>query len=74
MITLDNASNNNTIVNELSRRLEEDEQVKWDCESLCFRCFNHILNLAGHAALELITEDISRVGNFIFDACILLYN
>ncbi|KAF8689423.1 Encoded by, partial [Rhizoctonia solani] len=54
-ITLDNASNNNTLMQELaqafeSRRIEFDEKENW------IRCFPHVMNLAVNAILKSLPE------------------
>lgn len=43
-----------------------DEAVDWDWQRLQFRCFNHILNLGAHAALDEIKDDISKVYIVLF--------
>jgi hypothetical protein len=70
-ITLDNASNNETFTKELAKKLKEEEEITWDWESLRFRCFNHILNLAAQSALNMVEEDISKIRNL---NSALLYN
>ncbi|CAE6441197.1 unnamed protein product [Rhizoctonia solani] len=54
-ITLDNASNNNTLMQELaqafeSRGIEFDEKENW------IRCFPHVMNLAVNAILKSLPE------------------
>ncbi|RIB16652.1 hypothetical protein C2G38_2189306 [Gigaspora rosea] len=49
--------NNNVFVQELEKKLNEIN-IKWDSESLRFRCFNHILNLVAQAALDNINEEV----------------
>jgi hypothetical protein len=79
-ITLDNASNNDTFAKELSRKLKEEEGVDWDYQKLRFRCFDHILNLAAQSALDIVKDDIGKVGHFHSFECIpsmndmMLYN
>ena len=64
-VTLDNATNNDTFAKDLSRRLKEESDIDWDYESYRFRCFNHILNLAGQAALDRVKEDVDKVWKVI---------
>ncbi|CAG8483782.1 12266_t:CDS:2 [Gigaspora rosea] len=63
-ITLDNASNSNVFVQELEKKLDEIN-IKWDSESLRFRCFNYILNLAAQAALDNISEEVGMLNSAI---------
>ncbi|KAI0337369.1 hypothetical protein BDW22DRAFT_1304642, partial [Trametopsis cervina] len=46
-VTLDNASNNDTLIDELSNQVEE-----FPGEANRVRCFAHILNLAAKAVLS----------------------
>ena len=52
-VTLDNASNNNTFIEELHR----DEDTSFD-DFHHIRCFAHVLNLAAQAALSVISKEL----------------
>ena len=58
---MDNASNNNTFVYELVLLLKKNKNIEWNSEQLQFRCFSHILNLAGQAALSKMKDEIDKV-------------
>ncbi|CAG8833087.1 37774_t:CDS:2, partial [Gigaspora margarita] len=62
-ITLDNAANNNILVQELETKLRDVSNIEWDSECLQFQCFNHILNLAVQAALNCIKDDVNMALN-----------
>jgi len=66
---LDNASNNNTFVQELAIKLQSSN-TKWDPDCLRFHCFSHILNLAAQAALSKVKEKVDKVINII---CYILF-
>lgn len=68
---MDNASNNDTFVEHLARKMKDDAQIEWDWERLRFRCFDHVLNLAVQAALKEIEEDIGKV--IIYTLVVYLY-
>lgn len=58
---MDNALNNDTFMRELAYLLKKNEDIEWDSERLRFRCFSHILNLAGQAALSEMKDEIDKV-------------
>ena len=58
---MDNALNNDTFVRELSFLLKKNKDIEWDSERLRFRCFSHILNLAGQVALSEMKDEIGKV-------------
>jgi hypothetical protein len=47
----DNSSTNDTLCREISRHLEEEEDLKWDPVRQRLRCLGHIINLAVQAFL-----------------------
>jgi hypothetical protein len=58
-ITLDNASNNDSFIEELMKRkpsFTADHHV---------RCFGHILNLAAKDALAVVEEELSGIRNYL---------
>jgi hypothetical protein len=58
---MDNASNNDTFVRELASLLKKSKDIAWNSERLRFRCFSHILNLAGQATLNEMKDEIDKV-------------
>ncbi|CAG8838758.1 8231_t:CDS:2, partial [Gigaspora margarita] len=58
-ITLDNAANNNILVQELETKLRDVSNIEWDSECLQFWCFNHILNSAVQTALNCIKDVVN---------------
>jgi hypothetical protein len=44
-ITTDNASNNGTMMRELSKRLEDEKGIIWDAKQHHIACLSHVINL-----------------------------
>ncbi|KAG8773677.1 hypothetical protein FRC12_002385 [Ceratobasidium sp. 428] len=55
MITLDNASNNDTLMAQLETYMA-DRGLDFDCEGNRLRCFPHVINLAVKAILDALSE------------------
>jgi len=53
-ITCDNASNNGTMMKELSNKLRRFCRIAWDHKAHHIACLNHVLNLAVEAFLKSI--------------------
>jgi len=56
-ITSDNASNNLTMVKELSRRMDDEHGIDWDYEKNHIPCLAHIINIAVDHFLKSIKAD-----------------
>ena len=65
--TLDNASNNKTMLEELQKCLLCDG-INWEHKLNYFRCFAHILNLAVQDAMSSLTDIVQKVCDF---ACLI---
>ena len=55
-VTTDNASNNITFINELSK-----ENIFFKKENH-FRCFAHVINLSVQEALKVLNSQLNQVG------------
>ncbi|KAF5375704.1 hypothetical protein D9615_009361 [Tricholomella constricta] len=55
LITMDNTSNNNTMMDELERILRS-RGIPFDADRDCICCFPHIINLACQAILEALKQ------------------
>ena len=53
-ITTDNASNNSRMMKELSKRLSQSCNIKWDPKAQHILCLNYVINLAVQAFLKAI--------------------
>ncbi|KAF0429469.1 zinc finger bed domain-containing protein ricesleeper 2-like [Gigaspora margarita] len=62
-ITTDNASNNNTIIDNIE--LWAIEKILTFSDKNHFRCFAHVLNLAVQAGLKHLKEEIEQIRNII---------
>jgi len=56
-ITTDNASNNLTMVKELSRKLLMHDGISWDYETRHIPCLPHIINLVVQRFLKTLVKD-----------------
>jgi hypothetical protein len=61
-LTLDNASNNDTQVEELSKSLQE-ANLLWERDLLQHRCVAHVLNLIAKDGLHVLSEELKKVSN-----------
>jgi hypothetical protein len=60
--TLDNASNNETMLEELERLLH-DRDFEFDAVDRRIRCFAHIVDLCSGRVIKAISEDDESTGN-----------
>jgi hypothetical protein len=61
---MDNATNNDTMIKELSKKLKEKHEIIWDPRPHRLRCNGHVINLAVQAFLFASDEeDISQDNN-----------
>ena len=58
--TMDNASNNSTVMAHLSLLLAERGILEFDAEENYIRCFAHIINLCAQAAIKAMEKEDSR--------------
>lgn len=66
-ITVDNAANNKTMVQELQKLIFNSHNQVWDSENMMFRCFAHVLNLVVVQGMKepLVDEIVSKLRNLV---------
>ena len=62
---MNNASNNEKMMQYLSHRLKDEQGIDWDSYEYHMTCLNHVINLAIDDFMKIIKEYMKKIKDYL---------